>query len=238
MAIPHQNTITSCSSLLPQLASLMADLLEQLQRDPKSDATSTLDAAAHGLREIERRLETTQHAGTRGSCVLRGVSPAISVESLLTFLSINHRTGTLRVATPDENVTLHLVAGDIVHGYSDHQPEGERLGDLLVSRGAIGSETLEQFLDKHADPHTSMGEALERDDLIDAAEIRAALEQQTHRLIQRICAAEEASFDFCHAEAAVPTLHIRTKILKLLLESERAQGEEEASQADGESKAP
>lgn len=232
MATEEQNGIGTCSALLPELATLLHEMVEQLEQEPNSDATTSMDMAIEGLRGIERRLRGSIAADTQGQCVLRGISPAIPIQSVLTFLSANHRTGTLRVSTDDENITLQIAVGDVVHGYSDHPPCGERLGDILVERGAIESHRLERFLDDRPASSVNIGEALEQAGLVDAAVIREALEQQTQQLMHRICTADEVTFEFHHAAAPVPGLHIRTKVIQLLLESTRAQQEEEASQAD------
>ena len=164
--------------------------------------------------------------------MLRGISPSVPIQSVLAFLSSNNKTGTLRFRTRPENFTLEIVDGDVVHTFSDQPPAGERLGDILVSRGALDSDTLEQFLEKYADSSVTLGQALEQEELVAMDEMREALEQQTQQLFHRVFSADDAAFYFYHAESSTPELHIRLKMIQLLLESARTHDEAEASRAE------
>ena len=64
--------------------------------------------------------------------------------------------------------------------------------------------------------------------------MHAALEQQTQQLFHRVFTTESAAFYFYHNESSTPDLHIRVKMIQLLLESARTQDEELASRAQDE----
>jgi hypothetical protein len=236
--------LASCSNLLERLTVFLA----RLSRHPDQDAG---EQVRHAFEELQRKLRTVQRtvraslaaatapqpaaaepaAGTKwprtgpsdipGHCVMCGVSPAVPIPTLLAFLSSNHKTGTLLVRTKDESFTLEIVDGDVVHAVSDHPPEEQRLGHILVQRGAIDQETLESFLERYAATRIWVGEALEREALVDEEEMREALRQQVQQLFHRLFAAEAATFYFYRGEAALPDLRIRMKMIQLLLESAR-----------------
>lgn len=246
IAAETQRTIDgmdSCSRLLEKLTGFLCRLARHPEQELDRAATTAIRDAQAKLKAIQRNLESLAPARSDrpvrevardgpGYCVLRGFSPAVPIASVLAFLSSNHKCGTLRVRTTDETFSLEIVDGDVVHTFSDRSPDGERLGDILVQRGLIDQATLDEFLEKYASSSGKMGAALEREELVGMAEMRTALEVQTQRLFHRIFGAEDAAFYFYRSEAPPPDLHIRMKMIHLLLESARTQDEEEAAQAN------
>lgn len=160
---------------------------------------------------------------TSGVCILKGTSPEFAIPSLFQFLERNAKTGVLRLTMSGENIEFEIVDGEIVHAVTDRRPEEERLGSLLVARGAISREQLDEFLAK-ADGRT-MGEAMNADQLVSMEDLQGALSQQIQMLFSRVFATTEASFAFYEGTRRQRELPARCNVVQLLLESARVKDE-------------
>ena len=159
-------------------------------------------------------------------CVLRGISPALPVSTVLQFLGGQRKTGTLRVSTQEETLTIEIEDGHVVHAVSDTTPLDERLGNILLKRGAIGAEQLLTFLDEHHASSFRLGEVLEREGLVTREDLCGALEDQVKLLFRRLFAQPEATFYFYDGEQTQPDIHVKMGVTQLLLDSARISDED------------
>jgi hypothetical protein len=151
---------------------------------------------------------------------LRGHGACIPAPDLLGFLSTQHKTGMLEVVTPAEVYAVEFEAGDIVHVHVNRTPTGHRLGDVLVSQGAIDREMLEVMRKVYASER--LGEVLLRQRLVTREQLFWALQTQIQLLFNRLFVAPMTRFTFW----AGPPIHanrgIRLSAMTLILEGARA----------------
>lgn len=154
---------------------------------------------------------------------LRGEGSAVPVLDLIGFLSAQHLTGILDVVTPGEMFALELEAGNIVHAQSNHTPEGQRLGDILVSNGAIDRAALEVV--RQGDAKGRLGEALVQRALVTNEQLLQALRAQIQLLFNRMFESPTTRFVFWSGPPIHADERVRLNTTALLLEGARASDE-------------
>jgi hypothetical protein len=154
---------------------------------------------------------------------LRVYGQFVPVPDLIGFLSTYHRTGILEVEAPGELFVVEFEEGDIVHAQSNHMPDGQRLGDLLVSNGNLTREALEQA--RAEDPVGRLGEILLQRNLVDKNQLLAALQTQIQLLFNRMFEAPTTRFTFWGGPPLHADERLRLNATGLLLEGARASDE-------------
>jgi hypothetical protein len=203
------------------LAALAAERRESEERLPRRLRTAAPEIA----RQLMARRSVAPAPGLRnrrtGAGELHARGSAIGIPDFLGFLQIHGKTGLLRAGLPHETIEIYVDRGDLVHAESDATPEGQRLGDLLVARGAIERAELERFLDDPGQEGERIGRALERGELIDPGELEAALAQQILNLFLRLIETTDSSFLFLEGVRLGDADARRWSVVSLLLESQR-----------------
>ncbi len=185
------------------------------------------------LKELEAMEETCRTASMKvkgpdsdcefrngnGSASLRGTTSAVTIPDLLNMLSMQRKTGTLRVITQSETFTMELLDGSVVHASSDAGLPSDRLGSILVAQDKISIGHLEGFLRRHAPQAGPIGEAMTKAALISEDDLRDALEHQVQSLFKRLYAVPEAGFEFEDGKVSEIEERISLNITQLLLES-------------------
>ncbi|NOT30033.1 MAG: DUF4388 domain-containing protein [Planctomycetes bacterium] len=157
---------------------------------------------------------------------LQGNSSTVAIPELLSFLSFGRKTGVLWLDTPEENFLIGLVDGHVMHGTSDHSPEGMRLGEVLVGLGYLTRRQLERFLEKKGESkETVSGEFLVKNDMISEEELKSALRHQIQQLVHRMLASKAAIFRFREGMEVLLAHRVNIDINQLLLESARVHDE-------------
>ncbi|MBK7876933.1 MAG: DUF4388 domain-containing protein [Planctomycetes bacterium] len=151
---------------------------------------------------------------------LRGHEQLIPTPDLVNFLSSQKKTGLLEVVTPAEQFTLEFDNGDIVHAQSNRTPEGQRLGDILVSRNVIERSVLEQFLRTAGSGR--LGETLVAQKWITQEQFLEALRLQIHWLFQRLFEQAATRFCFWSGPPLNADSNVRLNATALLLDGARA----------------
>ena len=154
------------------------------------------------------------------SLALRGHDSLLPTPDLVNFLSSQKKQGLLEVVTEAELFTLEFENGDIVHAQSNRTPEGQRLGDILVARGAIDRATLEQLL--QTTPSRRLGETLITMQLITQEQFLEALRLQIHWLFQRLFEQPATRFSFWSGPPLYADSNVRLNATALLLDGARA----------------
>ncbi|MEO0649988.1 MAG: DUF4388 domain-containing protein [Planctomycetota bacterium] len=127
---------------------------------------------------------------------LRGSSAVVELPEVLELLASQGKTGILEVETETEEITIHLREGKLVHAASNGAPEGDRLGDLLVSMGFVSRDRLSAFLKGFAGSGRLLGEVLATGSVVSPEELQAALAEQVQRLFHRIFQARGSRYRF------------------------------------------
>ncbi len=155
------------------------------------------------------------------SAGLQGDTRCIAVPELISCLSVGCKSGMLYVMMSKEVITLWFMDGNLINAVSNHNPEGTRLGDILVSRGILKQKKLNKFLATHQNSTSRMGEALLREDVVTKEELREALHEQVQQLFHRLSTDEQATYRF-HEGLSESLEHDYTlNVTHLLLESAR-----------------
>jgi len=191
-------------------------------------------ALAHGrdgvitipLREDEEEssgeAESSQ-PGFSGDCT------SMPVPDLLAMLQAQGKTGVLTITHTVETINLHFDRGELVHAYSEHPPEGMRLGEILLKQGAITQKKLNSVLfDQFSAAKRQIGDVLRECEMVTDEELEQALTQQVQELFHRLFRLADAVFRFSPGLPPAPENRARRNVVQLLLESARIHDEREA----------
>lgn len=151
---------------------------------------------------------------------MQGTTEFIAVPDLVSLLQSQWKTGTLRVQTPVERFELEFQSGSLLHASSSASPEGQRLGDILVRRGAITREELDERLAAKSSAER-MGDLLVRGELVPQDELTAALDEQVQHIFHRVFSLPKSRFEFREGLAGEASDRVRYNVTRLLLESAR-----------------
>ena len=156
---------------------------------------------------------------------LFGNSWTVGLAELLGFLAFGNKTGVLWIDSPKENFIVSLIDGKLVHGTSDHTPEGLRLGEVLVGLGYLTRRQLERFLSR------SEGESVSGEELLDSGmisdeELNDALKHQVKQLFMRLVRTQNAVFRFSEGMQIELAHTVDLDINLLLLDSAKENDEE------------
>ena len=157
---------------------------------------------------------------------LQGNSWSVPIPELLSFLSFGRKTGVLWVDTPTENFLLGITDGVLMHGSSDHTPEGLRIGEILVGFGYLTRRQLDRHITGTRDGNgPTTGESLMSSGMITAEELHRALVHQVQQMILRMVGSKHAIFRFREGFQVTHAHQVRLNINQLLLSSAQAQDE-------------
>jgi hypothetical protein len=159
------------------------------------------------------------------SASLFGDGRVISVGDMLGLLSSVSKTGLMWVITARERFLLQLESGAVVFAQSDRPPVGSRLGEILVTRGALEAGQLEQAIVKSRAEGLPLGAWLQQQDMVTAFELRSALALQVQQIFNRMFASPQATYLFEDGRRLASPDDVRLNIVQLLLESARASDE-------------
>jgi hypothetical protein len=197
--------------------------------DPTSKLSRRLDRAGQcieqALRALRGPLEDDRPADAPMVPGLTGSTGAIPLSSLVSFLADVNTSGVLRIYAPDENFVLQFENGYLIYAFGDNPPEGSRLGEVLVSQGAINKADLLRVLDAGWNPSETLGGLLVREGYVDAAQLQSALEAQIQELGSRLFSHDDARFRFYPLEQVIASQDVRINVMGLLLESARKRDE-------------
>jgi hypothetical protein len=206
---------------IPDLIGVFGELEWQLE---KSTATLSKLAAEAG---IQRRSATSapKDRDNEPPCGLKGSTKSLRIPDLLGMLSSQRKTGTLTIRAGDENFTLELLRGAVVHLVSNRPRPDQRIGTILVARNRISAERLEAFLRTHPAIDGPLGQALTRESLISEEDLRDALTVQVRELFRRIFEVENAQFSFVDGKVSDLEQRVCMNTIHLLLDCARQKDE-------------
>jgi len=147
----------------------------------------------------------------------------VAIPNLIGFLRGQSKTGTLEIATPTEVFTIEFETGDIVHAQCSHTPEGQRMGDILVDRGAITREALERA--RSDAKGGRLGDVLLERGLVSKETLVAAIQSQIQLFFNRVFDAPVVRATFWNGPPLFADKEVRLNATSLLLEGARVSDE-------------
>ena len=150
-----------------------------------------------------------------------GHTDVLSIPDLVGFFQMQSKTGVLEIQHASEVFRFEFENGALLHAASSRSPAGERLGEILVRRGALTEASLPQLL-AQLSRGERLGNALLRLDGITQADLTGAVEEQVLGIFVRLAKLPGCSFTFheCTFERDLPG-RVRHNVTRLLLDSAR-----------------
>lgn len=159
---------------------------------------------------------------------LIGTTRCFAIPEILGLVSSLRKSGVFYAKNKWENFLLEFQNGSVVFAHGDSPPDGLRLGEILVSQGALTSERLMEFLEAHKNELDIMGVTLVREGLISEDQLRKAVAFQVQHVVHRMYGSRTASFEFKEGDSVAKSNDVRLNVTQLLLESARSLDEREA----------
>jgi hypothetical protein len=149
-----------------------------------------------------------------------GRGTLVPIPELVGFLGSLGVSGILRVSSRREQFLVEFADGQISHAEGSGSPPGHRLGDLLISHGAIDRLSLETGV---ADvPGWKLGRRLVQEKLITEEQLVRALQAQIQLLFCRLFREKARSYTFWSGPSIWGEQGVRLNSTTLLLEGARA----------------
>jgi len=150
-----------------------------------------------------------------------GNTEVLSIPDLIGFFQAQSKTGVLEIQHSSECFRLEFEKGALVHSEASRSPDGERLGEILIRRGALTEERLSSLLENLARGER-LGSGLMRLEGITEAELAGAIEEQVIGIFIRLSQLPGCSFAFreCPVRSDVVG-QVRHNVTRLLLNSAR-----------------
>ncbi len=157
---------------------------------------------------------------------LKGHSQAVAIPEILGFVSSLRKNGVLRINSRDECFLIQLEQGKVVYAQGDNPPQGQLLGEILVSQGAITREDLDRALLPDSNEPKKLGTSLLAEGLVTKEALCIALAFQIQLMFHRMYVSEDSVFQFDEGLEIMQPGDIRLNVTSLLLESARSQDEQ------------
>ncbi len=127
---------------------------------------------------------------------LEGTLRDFSFADILQLISLQRKTGVLTLKNEGDVVTLSFLEGKIVAASSLNQHPQDRLGLILLKRGALDEATLETALRRQEETLQRLGRILIDYGLVSSDEVRAALEQQILQIVYQVFRWTDGEYQF------------------------------------------
>lgn len=167
--------------LLP--AQSEARLLEAVERALTQEVVTSIAARAEQLES------------SVGREALAGDIAVISIAEILQMLQMQRQTGSLEVSLREQRVTLYVGDGNLdfasAHGLRDEF----LLGRYLVRERLVSREALDRVLSR-SEPGRLLGQRLIDQNLVNAEQVRRALQAQTSELVYEVVRWNRGRFTF------------------------------------------
>lgn len=216
-----------------RLVTLALAMLGDKSWQPQAEAETKKKPSGNLLLRMLRGKDEVKPAATKPvenappspdhTLALRGEGACFAPPDLLGFLSAQQKTGTLEVVTPGEVYTLEFREGDVVHAHVNPTVARQRLGDILVSSGAIAREEIERI--RAQGMSQRLGEVLLQENLVTRDQLTAALRTQVQLLFNRLFAAEVSRFQFWNGPPILADEGMRLNAMALIFEGARTHDE-------------
>jgi hypothetical protein len=160
--------------------------------------------------------------GEKSACGLRGTSQSMPLMTVFQFLCRVKKSGQLIVRIDGETLTFDFVGGSVEFTTSDHPPDSERLGDILLRLYPGKRAQLEPVLQNAGRIGVrKLGAILVQEGILSNGQVVEGLERQVHARFHRAITAPSASYEFDEGERVPGDGRIRIRPFELLFESKR-----------------
>ena len=151
-------------------------------------------------------------------------------------LSERRATGRLSLRSEGSSAEVHVQGGRIMLVVESPPVPGERLGDLLVARGALDRGARDAALARAREAHLALGEELALEHAVPKAVIEDALSDQVLARASHQLEREDGTFSFVEGAIPRPTVQLhpvdgRAALYNSLVERYRRWSEEELQAA-------
>lgn len=208
---------TTLHRALVGLSMAVRDLVDELPGEDMADKLSDPRFLCLGL--LAPWIDERGDIAARSMEGLHGHSQTMSLPSIIEFLSLQKKSGLLKIEAPNETVTLEFTEGEVIHAESDNAPACDRIGAILVDNGEIDEGDLEALLAKHPGRRRSLGMLLEVQEVVSREALVAALETQVQRIFDRLFGNPDAFFEFTETTTDHRETKVRLNVVGLLLGS-------------------
>ncbi|MFQ5789211.1 MAG: DUF4388 domain-containing protein [Acidobacteriota bacterium] len=127
---------------------------------------------------------------------LRGTLKDFALPDIFQLIGMQRKTGVLTLESDRETVTVVFENGMVVHADSSVRRLDDLLGNVLVRRGKLAKEALEEALAKQKVSMQRLGYVLTHHGYIEPEALRDALSEQVQQIVFRIFRWKSGQYDF------------------------------------------
>jgi hypothetical protein len=127
---------------------------------------------------------------------LAGTLKDFGLPDIVQLIGLQRKTGTLHLRTEGEAVKVIFEGGNIVAAESSMDRPSDRMGNALVTQGAITQDQLNQALAVQKQTLQRLGHVLIAERLVSEDHLRKAVEAQLFQVVFRLFRWREGSYNF------------------------------------------
>jgi len=127
---------------------------------------------------------------------LAGTLKDFGLPDIVQLIGLQRKTGTLHLKTEGEAVKVIFENGNIVAGESTIARPSDRIGNALVTQGAITQEQLDQALAVQKQTMQRLGHVLISEKIVSEEHLRKAVEAQLFQVVFRLFRWREGDYNF------------------------------------------
>jgi len=127
---------------------------------------------------------------------LAGTLKDFGLPDIVQLIGLQRKTGTLHLKTPGESVKVIFEGGNIVAAESSIARPSDRIGNALVTQGAITQDQLDQALTVQKQTMQRLGHVLIAEKLVAEDSLRKAVEAQLFQVVFRLFRWKEGDYNF------------------------------------------
>src|SRR6185436_5711225 len=127
---------------------------------------------------------------------LAGTLKDFGLPDIVQLIGLQRKTGTLHLKSGSETVKVIFEGGNIVAGESSMVRPSDRIGNALVTQGAITQEQLDQALSVQKQTMQRLGHVLISEHIVSEETLRKAVEAQLFQVVFRLFRWREGDYNF------------------------------------------
>ncbi|MGD8441418.1 MAG: DUF4388 domain-containing protein [Holophagae bacterium] len=127
---------------------------------------------------------------------LEGTLRDFSFADILQLISLQRKTGVLTLKSDDNVTTVSFVDGDIVGASTLNQHTEDLIGLILLKRGEVEAEALDQALQKQQETLQRLGRIFIDHGMVTVDTVRSALQQQILQIVYRVFRWNDGDYHF------------------------------------------
>ncbi len=156
---------------------------------------------------------------------LRGTLKDFGLADIFSLIASQNKTGTLLVASREEQVTLFFASGTLVRTLATRRAQTELLGNMLVRAALVTPVQLEAALARQSVAQKRIGELLVDMGALKAGELSVFARLQSTETVYRVFLWRTGTYEFAQAAQAPEAFHPPVRADALLMEGFRQNDE-------------